>query len=80
MPEGEAYVSFIIAGCSEWLDKNGPNMIQSNYHHKTLMYMTDTPINLADREGLNEDDFTPWFQKTSKGWRVKHHEDPCYGC
>ena len=80
MPEGEAFVSFVIAGDYEWLDKNGPNMLQSRYHHKTLMYMADAPADMTEREGLNEDDFTRWFERTSKGWRVKLHEDPCYGC
>ena len=80
MPEGEAFVSFVIAGDYEWLDKNGPNMLQSKYHHKTLMHMADAPVDMIEREGLNQDNFIRWFEKTGKGWRVKHHEDPCYGC
>ena len=80
MPEGEAFVSFVIAGHYEWLDKNGPNMLQSKYHHKTLMHMAAAPTDLTERDGLGEDDFTRWFTRTGRGWRVKHHEDPCYGC
>ena len=80
MQPDQLYVTFNIAGIYEWYDKNFPNVLQSTYNTCDMTLCSFPQKNKEEIELLCEDDFTKWFTRTDHGWRIKHHEAPCYGC
>ena len=78
--EGQSFVTFVVAGYYEWYNKNTPNVLQSHYDDDLLTMFLLPPTDLKNEEVFDEDDVTRFFTKTDRGWLVKSHEAPCYGC
>ena len=78
--DNEVLVSFIVAGLYEWYDKNSPNTLTASYPKSQLTFTAFPPSDTNQVVFSHEDDFTKWFYKSVHGWKVKAHEDPCYGC
>ena len=78
--ECQSFVTLVVVGFYEWYNKNTPNVLQSSYYDKVLTLCKPPPSEFVNTEPTFEDDITRFFYKTRKGWLLKSHEGPCYGC
>lgn len=79
MKDDEVYVTFNIAGPYEWDDKNFPSVMQSTYKTGNLTLCRFPQDKLVHAEPIFNDNYTKWFTKTDGQWKIKHHDNPCYG-
>ena len=78
--EGESYVTFVICGEYEWIDKNNHHVMRGKYADEVLYLVAYPPQDDKKICYKNAQDPMRYFQKKGNSWTINQLPGPCYDC